>query len=138
MRVMELWRYPVKSMLGERLAEAEVGPLGIEGDRQRAVVDAESGVSLSAKRYAQLLACRAWTTGGEVMIGLPDDSEVSADSSAAASSLSALLDRRVAVQKPEPITRSGTNSLPSCPPVRANPTSGSLGSRGSLTAHLSI
>jgi uncharacterized protein YcbX len=32
MRVSELWRYPVKSLRGERLEEAEIG-LGIEGDR---------------------------------------------------------------------------------------------------------
>jgi uncharacterized protein YcbX len=33
MFVKEIWRYPVKSMAGERVAEAEVGELGIAGDR---------------------------------------------------------------------------------------------------------
>ena len=99
MRVMELWRYPVKSMLGERLDQAEVGPRGVEGDRRRAVVDAESGVSLSAKRYAELLACRAWTTQDQVMIGLPDGSEFPADSTDAAEELSALISRRVVVRR---------------------------------------
>ena len=33
MIVTELWRYPVKTMAGERLEKATVGPLGIEGDR---------------------------------------------------------------------------------------------------------
>lgn len=33
MRVAELWRYPVKSMAGERLNVAEVGPGGMPGDR---------------------------------------------------------------------------------------------------------
>ena len=33
MFVKELWRYPVKSMAGERIAQAEVGDLGIAGDR---------------------------------------------------------------------------------------------------------
>jgi uncharacterized protein YcbX len=33
MFVKELWRYPVKSMAGERLLRAEVGELGISGDR---------------------------------------------------------------------------------------------------------
>ncbi len=74
MQVLEIWRYPIKSMLGENLAQVEVGPNGIEGDRRRAVVDAESGVSLSAKRYPELLSCRAWTNSDEVMIGLPDGS----------------------------------------------------------------
>ena len=33
MFVKEIWRYPVKSMAGERIAQAEVGELGIAGDR---------------------------------------------------------------------------------------------------------
>lgn len=98
MKVLEIWRYPVKSMLGEQLDEVMVGPNGVEGDRGRAVVDAETGVSLSAKRYGDLLRCRAWTNGGEAMIGLPDGSELAADSSEAADGLSDLLGRRVAVK----------------------------------------
>src|SRR5215469_8550908 len=33
MFVKELWRYPIKSMAGERIAQAEVGELGLSGDR---------------------------------------------------------------------------------------------------------
>src|SRR6516164_3781848 len=33
MFVKEMWRYPVKSMAGERMPRAEVGELGIAGDR---------------------------------------------------------------------------------------------------------
>jgi uncharacterized protein len=33
MLVKELWRYPVKSMAGERVTQIEVGPLGLAGDR---------------------------------------------------------------------------------------------------------
>jgi len=33
MFVKEIWRYPVKSMAGERIAQTEVGELGIVGDR---------------------------------------------------------------------------------------------------------
>jgi len=39
MRVAELWRYPVKSMAGEQLEQAEIGSLGIPGDRELVVVD---------------------------------------------------------------------------------------------------
>lgn len=98
MQVLEIWRYPVKSMLGEQLDQVEVGPNGVEGDRRRAVIDAETGVSLSAKRYGELLSCRAWTNGGEVMIGLPNGSQLAADSTQAADGLSDLLGRRVSVQ----------------------------------------
>ncbi len=103
MKVAEIWRYPVKSMLGEQLDQAEVEPGGIRGDRQWAVVDAESGVSLSAKRYAALLSCRAWTKDNAVMIGLPDGSEFPVGSSEAANELSTLLDRRV-------VTRSASST----------------------------
>ena len=33
MHLAEIWRYPVKSMRGERLMDADVGPLGFSGDR---------------------------------------------------------------------------------------------------------
>ncbi len=33
MHVMEIWRYPVKSMAGEQLRHARLSPSGIEGDR---------------------------------------------------------------------------------------------------------
>ncbi len=98
MNVTELWRFPIKSMLGEQLSEVQVGPLGFEGDRRRAVIDVDSGVSLSAKRYAELLRCRCRTVGDTVRIEFADGDKLDADSSRAAEKLSALLDRRVGVQ----------------------------------------
>ncbi len=98
MRVVEIWRYPVKSLRGEQLETAEVGLSGFAGDRIRAVVDSESGVSLSAKRHGELLLCRSWTEGNEVLVGLPDGSEFPVDSPQTAAHLSSLLDRRVEVR----------------------------------------
>ena len=95
MKIAEIWRYPVKSMLGEQLDQASVGPSGIQGDRRWAVVDAESGVSLSAKRYADLLRCRAWMSDNEVMIRLPDSGDLLAGSAEVARGLSDLLGREV-------------------------------------------
>jgi len=95
MELAEIWRYPVKSMLGEQIDQANVTPGGIQGDRRWAVVDADSGVSLSAKRYADLLHCRAWTNNGEVMIGLPNGREYAAGSAEVADGLSDLLGRKV-------------------------------------------
>ena len=88
-------------MLGEKLDTAEVGLGGVKGDRQWAVVDAESGVSLSAKRYAELLSCRAWTNDSKIMIVLPDGSEFPAGSTEAANGLSALLGRKVITRSAE-------------------------------------
>ena len=39
MTLSQIWRYPVKTMAGERLEQVALGPLGIEGDR---VVHVES------------------------------------------------------------------------------------------------
>lgn len=47
--VAQLWRYPVKSMPGERLAESDVDVRGLSGDRRRAVLDKASGKVASAK-----------------------------------------------------------------------------------------
>lgn len=101
MKITEIWRYPVKSMLGEQIDHADVGPGGIQGDRRWAVVDAASGVSLSAKRYADLLDCRAWTSDSGVMIRLPDGREFPAGSAEAARGLSDLLGREVTTRSAE-------------------------------------
>jgi uncharacterized protein YcbX len=55
MRVLELWRYPVKSLQGERLTEAEAGPHGFRGDRRWALFDADTGLGLTARRVPDLL-----------------------------------------------------------------------------------
>lgn len=55
MRVAEIWRYPVKSVGGERLAEAEVTPDGIRGDRAWGILDVTTGLVLTARREPALL-----------------------------------------------------------------------------------
>ncbi len=47
--VVGLWRYPVKSMMGEELNATEVTERGLVGDRQFAVVDASTGKVAGAK-----------------------------------------------------------------------------------------
>jgi uncharacterized protein YcbX len=47
--VVGLWRYPVKSMMGEELNAAEVTERGLFGDRRFAVVDASTGKVAGAK-----------------------------------------------------------------------------------------
>lgn len=42
-RVIELWRYPVSSMGGERLEQARLSPGGFEHDRLWGIVEAQSG-----------------------------------------------------------------------------------------------
>lgn len=59
MRVTELWRYPVKSMAGERLTSCEVQATGLDGDRRWGVVDVETGHVLTARREPRLLFAKA-------------------------------------------------------------------------------
>jgi uncharacterized protein YcbX len=57
--VRELWRYPVKSMQGERVAELEFGPEGAAGDRAWAVRDERRGGIRGAKQIPELMRCAA-------------------------------------------------------------------------------
>jgi uncharacterized protein len=72
MRVLELWRYPVKSMLGEQLAEVDIGLEGFVGDRHWALFDTETGQGLTARRVPDLLFASARVVGDDVEITLPD------------------------------------------------------------------
>jgi uncharacterized protein len=61
-RVQALWRFPVKSMLGEELDSADVSQGGVVGDRAYAIVDKKTGKVASAKHpklWPNLLKCRA-------------------------------------------------------------------------------
>lgn len=66
--VKELWRYPVKSMLGEQLEASEVTPIGLPGDRAFGIRDLETGNVLTARREPRLLFATARWHGGEVEI----------------------------------------------------------------------
>ena len=60
--IVSLWRYPVKSMLGEELNSSEVTKRGLLGDRVYALVDRSDRKVASAKnprKWPQLFDCRA-------------------------------------------------------------------------------
>jgi len=60
--VVSLWRYPVKSMMGEELNAAEVTDRGLLGDRAYALRDPSNGKVVSAKhprKWAKLFDFRA-------------------------------------------------------------------------------
>jgi hypothetical protein len=56
MFVKELWRYPVKSMAGERIPQAEVGELGIAEDRW--ILVHIRGKLISSRTHHQLLGLK--------------------------------------------------------------------------------
>ncbi|MCU1220175.1 MAG: domain containing protein [Candidatus Angelobacter sp.] len=55
MRVSEIWRYPVKSLKGERLEQTEITKFGIPGDRQVAVIRTINGRFLTSRSKPKLL-----------------------------------------------------------------------------------
>jgi uncharacterized protein YcbX len=77
--ITELWRYPVKSLQGERLRTADLGPLGIAGDRQWALFDLATGFGLTARRVPDLLFASARTVDGGVEVVLPDGTATTDD-----------------------------------------------------------
>jgi uncharacterized protein YcbX len=94
LQVLELWRYPVKSLLGERLERAEVGPAGLPGDRGWALVDSDSGEVLTARRVPDMLfATGRLRPDGGVEVVLPDGTVTSDDAA-----LSAWTGHRVALR----------------------------------------
>ena len=48
-KVVSIWRYPVKSILGEELNSSYVTEHGLIGDRVYALIDEETGKTVSAK-----------------------------------------------------------------------------------------
>ena len=84
MHLAEIWRYPVKSMAGESLDEAELTTSGVEGDRivQVRLGDRLDSQVLTARSRPRLLGHRARIgPGGEILVdGRPwGDPAVAAD-----------------------------------------------------------
>ena len=60
--VVSIWRYPVKSMLGEELNSSYVTERGLIGDRTSALIDQQTGKVASAKnprKWGKLFDFRA-------------------------------------------------------------------------------
>ena len=94
MRVLDLWRYPVKSLQGEQLDSVAATADGLEGDRRFAIYDVETGFGLTGRRVPELLFASArWGDDGMVEITLPDGSSPHDDEA-----LSEWLGRRVALR----------------------------------------
>jgi uncharacterized protein len=97
-RVAELWRYPVKSMLGERRDQLPIATRGALGDRAWALRESATGRIASAKRFPQLLAFHAgyeveptFAAPGRIQISLPDGRTIRPDDPDASAIISDLL-----------------------------------------------
>lgn len=98
--VAALYRYPVKSMLGEPLEAVEIGDRGLSGDRRFALLDEETGKIASAKSprlWRELLRCTATLSEAGPRVTGPDGAEVPT-----AAALSALVGRKVTLTDAPP------------------------------------
>ncbi|MDT5148275.1 MAG: uncharacterized protein QOI01_8 [Mycobacterium sp.] len=105
MHVGTLYRYPVKSMLGEAVDALFVDEQGVEDDRRLALIDEATGRVASAKQarlWRALLKCSASVDSGRVSIRMPDGVSVSADDADVDARLSELLARRVRLADSRP------------------------------------
>jgi len=104
--VLQLWRFPVKSMRGERLERAAITPEGLVGDRAWALIDVATGKPASAKKlndFPGLMDLEARfveppRAGGEVppvAITFPDGSTAKSEGGEADSALSAWFKREM-------------------------------------------
>lgn len=81
MKVAEIWRYPVKTMAGEKLQRVRIGPLGLEGDRVVHVEDAKGQV-ITSRSHPRFLGHKGTLglDGGPLVDGRPWESpEVAAE-----------------------------------------------------------
>lgn len=103
MEITQLWRYPVKSMIGERLDTVELDELGVEGDRTWATRDLERGGIRGAKKIGALMTLGAADLGGgHVEITLPDGSTVRSSDPGVDERVSAAIDHPVRLERLRP------------------------------------
>jgi uncharacterized protein YcbX len=136
--IATLWRYPVKSMLGEELAASALTERGLAYDRAYALHDRATCKVASAKHprfWAQLLTCRATvmpTKDNEasppVSITLPDGCTVEAQAAGIDAILSSVLGRDVALLATPPTGAEIEKYWPDIEgmPIREKVTSGQI------------
>ena len=95
LRVSELWRFPIKSVGGERVSMATITELGILGDRGWGIFDVDTGTVLTARRAPELLFASAALTGADVAITLPDGTSIASTDDGCNTRLSSWLGRTV-------------------------------------------
>jgi uncharacterized protein YcbX len=105
--ITEIWRYPVKSMRGERVETVAIGPQGLLGDRALALREVGSGHLVSAKKWPRMLELRAtyasppgWPLDpAAIVIELPDGPPTAADDPALEGLLSHFLGFEVRLER---------------------------------------
>jgi uncharacterized protein YcbX len=114
--VSALWRFPVKSVLGEPVSSATLTSVGIENDRAFAIIDVESGKVASAKRpqlWRRMLELSvAEGSGNSVAIRFPDGETIAVAEAGIDEKLSAFLGRSVKMSTQAAPTDSLERAIP--------------------------
>lgn len=108
MKVAEIRRYPIKSLLGETLGSARVGSRGLDGDRLWAVRDAggKFGSGKNTRRFRRmpgLFDLRAYAGPDAPEVAMPDGARFRADDPAGSEAVSAFLGRDVTLAREDAI-----------------------------------
>lgn len=109
-RLVAIWRYPVKSMMGEELNSTELAEKGVVGDRAYGLWDVEAGVLAKAKnaeRWPDMFSYRArfmeeprpWKPTPPVVITLPNGDAVASAGAEVGRRLSGAFGRPVHVRR---------------------------------------
>ena len=110
--IRELWRFPVKSMGGERVETLQLTDAGGVGDRLFAVQQKQDGRLLTARLEPRLLMARARLEGGVARMTLPGRITISSDSRDVDRILSGWLGRDVTLIRAKPGRADATHLIP--------------------------
>lgn len=110
MHLEHIYRYPVKSMGGQRQHQCELGSSGVPGDRVWALRDLERNNFKTGKRYAALMGCTAQLlaepnanlASPQVQIELPNGVQLSSQDRTTDSQLSEFLGSPVSLKALQP------------------------------------
>lgn len=101
--VVAIWRYPIKSMLGESLEHADFTKQGVPFDRMYALRDPSTGKRATARQFPQLLQHKAAVSNldghQDVVITFPDGSSLPAVDTKVPALLSTDLQRTVLLEE---------------------------------------
>jgi len=132
MHLEHIYRYPVKSMGGQRQAQCELGTSGVPGDRVWALRDLERNNFKTGKRHAALMGCDAQLLNEpsanqpspQVQIGLPNGTSLNSQDANASAQLSEFLGSPVSLMALRPA--SDLDHYRRQAPVEVDPLSDSL------------
>ena len=152
-RVLQLWRYPIKSVGGQPVESVDVDGAGLTGDRRWALVEGSDGQVgadgelVTARRDPILLAASAGIVDSLLSVQLPDGSVVDTtgdDGRKVSDAFSRLLGRPVRLidsaggQRPRPLTEPGPGpphryGLPARPGLPDDPAQARISLLGQAT-----